>query len=383
MVHGAASIALFMPNLAGGGAERVMLTLGMAFASRGYSVDLIVLQAEGELLEELPDELKLISLDASRPRSSVWPLQRYLRKTRPEVLWSTLSQLNWAACLAVRLSGGATRCIVREASQLSLELAGADRLSRWLRPKLLRRACSKARYVAVSKGSASDLAAVLGLPERQVQVVYNPVIDDAFSARAAEAPDHPWFRDGAPSVILAVGRLHAAKGYDLLLEAFARLYRHTRARLVILGEGPERSALEAQKRELGLDSVVAMPGFVTNPVAYMSRAAVFVLSSRREGLPGALIQALASGTPVVATDCPSGPAEVLDGGRFGRLVAPDDPAALAGALRAALQGGDPAVPDATAWLQQFAVDSVVDRYLGLMGLPVRTDDPRDREKVDE
>lgn len=377
-----ALIALFMPNLAGGGAERVMLTLGRAFVSRGFRVDLLLLQAEGELLDELPSGLKLVSLDVSKPRSSVWPLRGYLRKRRPAVLLSTLSQMNWAACLAVRLAGTDTRCIVREATQLSLVLAGLSVPGRWLRPQLLRWACRNAHHLAVSKGTASDLSCVLRLPDGAVQVVYNPIIDSGFFERAAEPVEHPWFREGEPPLILAVGRLHAAKGFDVLLDAFARLSRRVSTHLLILGEGPQRSALEARRHALGLDAVVALPGFVRNPLAYMSRASVFVLSSRREGLPGALIEALANGTPVVATNCPSGPAEILDGGRFGRLVSPDDPESLAEALLAALQGGD-TIHAPGVWLRQFAVDTVVDRYLDLMDLHDRPAVRARRAEVDE
>lgn len=360
-------ITLFLPDLSGGGAERVMLNLAGAFIARAYRVDLVVLRAQGELLDEIPQGTNLVVLQVAKPRLAIRPLRAYLRKKRPWVLLSTLSQLNWAACLAARLSRTGTRCIVTEANQLSVELASLDAPSRWLRPRLLRWSCRCAQHLSVSKGAARDLARSLGVPDESVHMIYNPVISESLLTAVTEVVDHPWFQEGQAPVVLASGRLHRQKGFDILLNAFAQLNRGTPARLVILGEGPERLALEAQRDQLGLNSEVSLPGFVRNPFAFMARAAVFVLSSRHEGLGNVLVEALACGTRVIAADCPSGPGEILDGGRFGRLVPPEDPDALALGLREALDGSHP-VEDPTAWLQQFRVDAVADRYLKLMDL---------------
>lgn len=360
-------IALFMPNLAGGGAERVMLNLAEVFTTRGFRVILIVLRAEGELLDQIPNGVSLITLNKSKPRQSIWPLCIILRKFRPAVMLSTLSQLNWVACLATRLARCGTRCVVREANQLSL-----DGPSRWLRPRLLYWSCRYAQHLSVSQGAADDLERVLGLQDGSVHVIYNPVICESLFNRAAESIEHPWFKRGESPVILAVGRLVEAKGFDVLLNAFAQLPRDRSASLLILGEGPERSALEAQRHRLNLDSNVSFLGYVSNPIAYMAKASVFVLSSRWEGLPGVLIEALACGARIVATDCPSGPKEILDGGRFGRLVPPEDPDTLADALLEALNGAYPK-ESPTEWLQQFQLDTVADHYLKLMGLAKRSE----------
>ena len=165
-----------------------------------------------------------------------------------------------------------------------------------------------------------------------IRTIYNPVVDEKLREMAAEALDHPWFQPGAPSVVLGVGRLILQKDFATLLRAFAILNARRRARLVILGEGRLRPALESLARELGVEDHVALPGFAENPYRYMSRAAVFALSSIYEGLPGVLIQALACGCPVVSTDCPGGSAEILHGGQVGRLVPMQDAEALADAL---------------------------------------------------
>jgi glycosyltransferase involved in cell wall biosynthesis len=219
--------------------------------------------------------------------------------------------------------------------------------------------------VAVSRGAADDLARTSGLPRDRVQVVYNPVITPTMIALAGQTPDHPWFAPGQPPVILGVGRLTRQKDFPTLLRAFAEVRRRRAARLIILGEGEDRSALEALARELGVAGDVALPGFRDNAMAYMARSALFVLSSAWEGLPTVLIEALAAGTRVVSTDCPSGPREILEDGRLGLLVPVGDPAALAEAMIDTLD--QPAGPPPLASLTPFTRDAAVDHYLHLVG----------------
>ncbi len=174
--------------------------------------------------------------------------------------------------------------------------------------------------IAVSEGVADDLVSCLGLSRAQITVIPNPVVSDDIEALANEPLEHPWFAPGAPPVLLAAGRLTTQKAFPTLLQAFARLVPERDLRLMILGEGPDRGALQAEIDALGLGARVALPGFDPNPFRYLARARLFVLSSAWEGLPGVLIQAMACGTPVVSTDCPSGPREVLENGRLGPLV---------------------------------------------------------------
>jgi len=219
--------------------------------------------------------------------------------------------------------------------------------------------------VTVSDSVGRELADGLGLAPESVETIYNPVVDDTLAARASEAPEHPWFEEGEPPVVLGVGRLTEQKDFATLIRAFALLRRKRDARLLLLGEGRLRAELEQEARILGVSEHVHLPGFVDNPFSYMARAAVTALSSGYEGLPGVLIQAMACGCPVVSTDCPGGSREILGSGRYGRLVAVGDPEALAAALEATLEA-----PPARAGLRrraaEFSFDRSVDRYLSLI-----------------
>jgi glycosyltransferase involved in cell wall biosynthesis len=201
------------------------------------------------------------------------------------------------------------------------------------------------------------------------------VLPDLTERAAAPAP-HPWLAQrGGPPVVVAAGRLEGQKNFPLLLEAFARLRRERPARLLILGEGRKRAPLEEQARALGIEDDLALPGFIDNPYAAFSRAALFVLSSDHEGLPAVLIQALACGCPVVSTDCPHGPAEILDHGRYGELVPVRDAPALAAAMARTL---DHPLPAQTLRARggEFSLASSVNRYLELLGSHAQVAPPR-------
>jgi len=219
------------------------------------------------------------------------------------------------------------------------------------------------RVVAVSAGVADDLAQFGALPPGQVQVIHNPVFSTDLDSLAARAPDHAWFAPGGPPIVLAAGRLHRQKGFDTLLRAFAQVRAETDCRLIILGEGEERSALETQAEALGLRYDIDLPGFHPNPFALMARAGAFVLSSRWEGFPNALVEAMACGAPVVATDCPSGPREIAQG--LAPLVPVDDVRALAGALAPTLRRR-PDTAALRARARSFSVEAAAGRYLQLL-----------------
>lgn len=358
-------IALFIPSLFGGGAERMMVNLAGGLAERGHPVDLLLIRAAGPYLADVADAVRVTELKARHVSASIPEVANYLRRERPLGLLSTLNHPNLAAIAAKHLARVATRVVVRQANTLSASTNGAARLLPRVVRQLVRHAYRYADgIVAVSDGVASDLARVTRLPRERIEVIPNPVVTPRLFEAARQEPSHPWFVPGGEPVVLAVGRLRKQKDFPTLLRAFDRVRRRRAARLVILGEGADRPELEALIRTLGLDDAVSLPGFVPSPFPYMRRAAVFVLSSAWEGLPGALIQALACGAPVVATDCESGPREILDHGRYGRLVPVGDAEAMGDAILAILAEPQTPVPR-QAW-EPFSRDIAVDRYLAVL-----------------
>jgi len=358
-------LCILVPSLHGGGAEHIMVKLAGGLVRLGYSVDLVLCQAKGPYLAEVPDAVRVIDLHSARVLASLPALARYLRRERPAALLSVL-HANLVALWAKRVAGVSTRVVVSERNTLSRVSAHyrADLRMRWA-PALARLFYPWADgVVAVSRGVADDLAEAARIPRRHIKVIYNPVVTPELRSKAQASLRHPWFELGEPPVILAIGRLTAQKGLDVLIQAFSRVRAARRARLLILGEGEERPALEAMVRQFGLGDDVSLPGFEPNPYPYMARAALFVLSSRWEGLPGVLIEALFCGAPVISTDCPYGPREILADGRYGVLVPVGDVHALAEAMEAALDGERRPSPT-ESWMP-FESESVVRQYLVAM-----------------
>ncbi len=328
------TLALFLARLDDGGAEHVMLQLAKSFSTLGHSVDLVVAVPGGPLESQVPSQVRLVDLGARRAILALPALVAYLRHSRPSALLSTLEYANVLALWARALSRAQTRVVVREASVARPvnELGGARfRAERWLMRRYYSRAES---VVAVSRAVGISLIEQVGLPPARICTIYNPVVTDSLYVKAREPLEDPWFAPGAPPVVLGVGRLAPEKDFHSLISAFARVCSVRPAHLVILGEGPERASLEALSRQLGIESLVRLPGFDPNPFRYMQRSTVFVLSSVFEGLPGALIQAMACGCRVISTDCPGGSREVLEGSESGLLVPPRSvPELSAGILR--------------------------------------------------
>jgi glycosyltransferase involved in cell wall biosynthesis len=339
-----------------------MVGLAAGFARRGHSVDLVLIRARGPYLRDVPAEVRIVDLRGSRTSASVWALASYLRGQRPSALLSTLHIANVVSVVAKRVARVETRTVVRQAVMLSAQTGYARNHTARATSFLVRRAYPRADgIVAVSEAVAEDLRGVLGLPNERIRVIPNPVITTELFQLAKIPPQHPWFDRGAPPVILGVGRLTAQKDFPTLLRAFARVRLLHPCRLVVLGEGEDRQALEALAETLGVRHLVSFPGFVSNPFAFMANAAVFVSSSAWEGLPGALIQAMACGVPCVATNCPGGSREVLEGGRFGPLVPVGDASAMSAAIAATLERPRARVAD-VAW-SRFAEAAAVDEYL--------------------
>ncbi|GAA5337061.1 glycosyltransferase [Thermus antranikianii] len=360
-------IALFLPSLEGGGAERVSLLLAQGLKERGAQVDLVLARAQGPYLAGVPSGVRVVDLKAPRVLFSLPPLIAYLRREKPQALFSALTHANLIALWAKGLARVPTRVFVAEHVPLRASQSGGMPLRGRVAHALLGWVYPKAHgVVAVSQGLAEELVEAFRVPRDKVRVIYNPVVSPELFQKAEEDLRHPWFEPGQPPVFLGVGRLSREKNFPLLLRAFARVRRRASSRLLILGEGRERGFLEALVRELGLSEDVALPGFVSNPYPFMRKATALVLSSQYEALPTVLIEAMALGTPVVATDCPFGPREILEEGRWGRLVGADDELGLANAMQEVLEN-PPTLEEReamkrVAW-ERFSVDRVVQNYL--------------------
>ncbi|MFB8787551.1 MAG: glycosyltransferase [Potamolinea sp.] len=324
-------LTFFLMDLDGGGAERVMINLASGFAEQGLKVDLVLVKAEGPYLSQLSSKVRVVKLENSRLIMSLPSLVRYLKQEHPPVLISALEDTNIIALCAKKIAGVSTKVIVTVHNHLSREAQNATKLKRRLTPQFVKFFYPWAdSIVGVSQGVADNLVE-MGLPSEKIKVIYNPIVTPELSEKLQESIDHPWFLPDQPPVILAVGRVEKQKDFPTLIEAFAQLKPHP-ARLMILGEGSERSKLEDLVHKLDIGSDVAFPGFVTNPYAYMAKAKVLVLSSAWEGFGNVLVEAMSAGTPVVSTDCQSGPAEILANGQYGKLVAVGDRDGMAKAI---------------------------------------------------
>ena len=358
-------ITILLPDLRGGGVERIRLVLAEEFVRAGNEVEFVLLQSRGALLAEAEARFPVRSLGCNRMRQAPLRLARYLRERRPDALLAAMWPLTGIAGLAARLSGYRGRLVASEHNDFRWmpSIKGYERRALKQFGRRIYAPCH--RVVAVSEGVAESLGAVAGLPRDRIEVIHNPVrpmTPDAMTDEDRRTLDG-WL--AGETRLIAVGTLKQQKGYDVLLRALADLRRRSDARLLILGEGPLRGDLEALARDLGVADGLWMPGFRPNPATFLQHAHVFVLSSNWEGFGNVIVEALAARVPVVSTDCPSGPAEILAGGDYGRLVPVGDPGTMAQAVEATLDAPpDPA--SLTARAQDFAPDKAARAYLDLL-----------------
>jgi glycosyltransferase involved in cell wall biosynthesis len=359
-------VAIFIRSFYGGGAEKVMLLLIKNFIERGLTVDLLLPRAEGQYLEQLPPQVRLIDLKSPWIAASLPKLVAYLRRERPQALLAALHYPSEIAILAKHLARVPTKVVVVEQNTLSVEAKNSSQLSVRLNPLGAKIFYPYAdEIVAASDGVAKDLALTASLNLETIEVIYNPSIAPEIYQKAREPVAHPWLQPEQPPVILSVGRLHPQKDFPTLIRAFARVRQITPAKLIILGIGPEEAALKALVTQLGLENDVAFLGFVQNPYAYMARASVFAMSSIYEGFGMVLVEAMALGIPIVATDCPNGPSEILDGGRYGLLTPVGNIELMARSILKALNGE--ITKTESQWLEKFTIETISEKYLEVLG----------------
>ncbi len=326
-------VTIFVSFSGQGGVERMITNLAQGMIDAGVAVDMVLIKAKGEHIKAIPEQARIIKLSSRHTATSLFELIGYLRRERPDAILAVKHRAIKTAALACRLTGLNIPLAGRLGTTVSAALKGRSALKKWLWYRSMRNGYRHVdTIVAVSQGVADDVRTITALPDNRLRVVRNPVITPALYQQANETLDHPWFNDSNIPVILGAGRLTRQKDFPTLLRAFAKVRQQQPCRLMILGEGSDRAELEQLAGELGISDDFDMPGFVANPFKYIARVQLFVLSSRWEGSPNSLTEALALGTPVVSTDCPSGPIELLEKGKYGPLIEMGDHQGMAQAI---------------------------------------------------
>jgi glycosyltransferase involved in cell wall biosynthesis len=358
-------IALFFGNFSGGGVQRVRLVLAREFIARGLDVDLVVVNGVGELRSAVPEKANIVDLRAKRTLFALPALVRYFRTVKPKAILSSQTHHNVLAIIARKLSGISTRLVVGEHHNLH-----ENRKDEGL-PAVLHLMVARIFYagadviLAVSWGVAESIREALSFPESRIRVINNPIVITELMEKSKEQVDHHWLSQPEIPVIIGMGRLTSQKDFPTLLKAL-KILNHTQpARLLILGEGEDKDNLQSLIAQLQLNDVVQLLGFVSNPYPYLKRADLFVLSSLWEGFPNVLLEALACGTSVVATDCPNGPSEMLENGKYGPLVPIGDPESMAKAIEDVLD--NPIQSDVLMRrAADFSVEIIGEQYVDLL-----------------
>ena len=369
MTNDRVDIVFYTRQLHNGGVDRVVFNLAEEFIQRGMTVSIVVdldnIYSPFRAL--LPEGVRYEVLNAKGPLSRLLKLRAYLRRVRPRaVQCASFGFPNLYAVVVRRIAGIPFHLMLTEHCFPTVDRATPKpwQSRYWFFPLAHFLYPFADTRVAVSRGTANDLAEVINIEPSSIDCIYNPIVNDTLYALAQQEVDHPWFADPDVPIVIAVGRLEPQKNFSLLIRAFAQVRQSMPCRLVILGDGSERPMLTALAQSLGLERHVTMPGFLPNPHAYVARSALLVMSSDFESLSNVVIEAMAVGTPVIATDCPSGPSEALNQGRCGTLVPVGDVDRLTEAMLKVLH--ERPAPVARSWLDQFTTRYSADRYLALM-----------------
>lgn len=359
-------LTFFLASLEGGGIQRATMRLIRELIRRDISITLVVINASGPVREEVPAGCELVDLQSKRTRFALPALLKYLRREQPGYAISSQTHLNVLLIILRALSGYPKLLVVREHNTFNAENIRKWKFSERIRPVLIRLFYPySSRFVAVSENIALSVKKYVRY-KKAIQVVHNGVNIAELRELAGQLLDYPHVKDlTAEKLVISLGRLSYQKNYVALLHAFALLNDSSPVRLIILGEGEERAKLEALRLKLQLGKIVEFPGFLANPYPLLNRADVFVLSSRWEGFSNAVLEALACGVPIVATDCPGGPAELLKGLSFARVVGQDDPQAMADAIRELLNS-KVAKESIFTFAEQFNIAGIAQKYLDML-----------------
>jgi glycosyltransferase involved in cell wall biosynthesis len=361
-------INIFLPSFGGGGAEHVVLRLIDGFIARGFNINLILATKHGRLRDRIPSKVNVIDLNCRATFYSLFALAKYMRINNPKILLSHINRANIVAILAKLISRAKTDVYIVEHNSIKYSINNYKLYQRLLLYISYRILYPKAaKIVHVSKYAASELEELFKWKKGSVEVVYNPVINEDLIKYYKAKPEHFFFKNNNVPIIISVGRFSEPKDFITVIDAFALVLKEINSLLIILGEGHQRLSIERRIHEHKINEYVSLTGYVENPLSYMNNASLLVLSSKWEALPTVLIEALACGCPVVSTDCPSGPAEILENGKYGTLVPVQDSHSLSDAIIKILS--DP--PEKKILMNRamdFSVFKSVDKYIEIMNL---------------
>lgn len=345
-VSGRPQVAFYVHSLEGGGAERVLVNLANQLAEGGVRTDIVLVSRSGPYLPLVGDKVRIVDLQGSSSLGSIKQLASYLREHQPDALVACMENACISSAFAAMLARTKAKVFMWEHITPSAHLAHTPKLKEKILPPFCRLTYRRAeRVIAVSEGCARDVAKTYWVPKERVVTIPNPIRVDEIRQMAKESVEHPWLGVPGRPLLLGAGRLTQQKDFPNLLRALQIVREKRDARLIIMGEGPLLDSLQALACELGLQDVVDFPGYLKNPFAMMARSDLFVLSSLYEALPTVLIEAIVCGANVVSTNCPAGPDEILDDGKYGYLVEPGSPEALAEGILLGLDNPKPGLPE--------------------------------------
>lgn len=356
------NVCLFLPNLCIGGAERSAANIANGLDDQGYNVSIILIQEKGEYISKLNKGIKIINLNVNKISQSIIPLYKYIKKYNPKCIISFMDHCNVAAIISNKISKNKTKIIPTIHSTISqrkksFKLKIINNIQIYLYKYI-------EKIIVVSKEAGEDAKSVLRLSDNKIEVIYNPIITEDMLNNSKMNINHKWIGNEKYVNIIGVGRLTDEKGFEDLIKAFKIVRgKIDNSKLIILGEGSYRKNLTNIVMKLGLNDHIDMPGFV-NPYPYMRIADLFVLSSKREGLPSALIESMALGTKVVSTNCKSGPKEILKEGKLGRIVNVGDIDELAAAIIETLENDK--IIDYNNSLDDFKTKTVIEKYKNMI-----------------
>lgn len=361
-------ILFVLHNLYGGGAEKMMVRLANQLDHCGFTVEMLLLSDYGINYKNLNGTIKVTCLYKERTLFSIFALASFLRNSDYSIAISALTHINVVSIISSALSFKTNKLFVSERNFFSLDKkvskSAVMRLTYFIAPYLYR--LIKNPVICVSNGVALDLNEKYNIPKEKLKVAVNPTLDDNFKFKRKTKKQnlHPWLAERTPTkVIVAGGRLAHQKGFDVLLKAFSIVRKHSDVKLIIFGEGVLHGSLENLAIELGINNYVSFPGYTQYLYENFAAADLFVMSSRFEGSPNALVEAIASGVKVISTDCPHGPKEILEDERY--LVDIDNPELLSEAIMSNLNSD---LPDITSKILKFTNTNAARTYLDIFGL---------------